>query len=79
MKTYSLGLDFGTNSCRSLIVDLDNGQELASQVVPYPSGQEGIFLDSKDPNVARQEAEDYLFSMVNYISSVWQIMVQEFE
>ena len=22
MKTYSLGLDFGTNSCRSLIVDL---------------------------------------------------------
>ncbi len=63
MKTYSLGLDFGTNSCRSLIVDLDNGQELASQVVPYPSGQEGIFLDSKDPNVARQEARDYLFSM----------------
>ena len=63
MKAYSLGLDFGTNSCRSLIVDLDNGKELASQVVPYPSGQEGIFLDSKDPNVARQEAGDYLFSM----------------
>ncbi len=63
MKTYSLGLDFGTNSCRSLIVDLDNGQELASEVVPYPSWQDGIFLDSKDPNVARQEAEDYLFSM----------------
>ena len=63
MKTYSLGLDFWTNSCRSLIVDLENGQELSSQVVPYPSGQEGIFLNSKDPNVARQEAEDYLFSM----------------
>lgn len=63
MKTYSLGLDFGTNSCRSLIVDLNNGQELSSQVVPYPSGQEGVFLNSKDPNVARQEAEDYLFCM----------------
>jgi len=63
MKTYSLGLDFGTNSCRSLIVDLENGQELASQVVPYPSGQDGIFLNPKDPNVARQNAEDYLFSM----------------
>ena len=70
MKTYSLGLDFGTNSCRALIVDLDNGQELASQVVPYPSGQEGIFLDSKDPNVARQEAEDYLFSMRESVRGV---------
>jgi len=57
MKTYSLGLDFGTNSCRSLIVDLDSGQELASQVVPYPSGQEGIFLNPKDPNVARRAKE----------------------
>ena len=63
MKTYSLGLDFGTNSCRSLIVDINNGQEIASQVVSYPSGEEGIFLDPKDPNVARQNAGDYLFSM----------------
>jgi L-ribulokinase len=69
MKTYSLGLDFGTNSCRSLIVDLDNGQELASQVVPYPSGQEGIFLNPKDPNVARQNAEDYFFSMRKSVRS----------
>ena len=63
MKTYSLGLDFGTNSCRSLIVDINNGQEIASQVVSYPSGEEGIFLNPMDPNVARQNAEDYLFSM----------------
>lgn len=63
MKTYSLGLDFGTSSCRSLIVDLKNGLEIGSQVVPYPSGQEGIFLHHNDPNVARQEAGDYLFSM----------------
>jgi len=69
MKTYSLGLDFGTNSCRSLIVDLDSGQELASQVVPYPSGQEGMFLNPKDPNVARQNAEDYLFSMRKSVRS----------
>ena len=69
MKTYSLGLDFGTNSCRSLIVALNNGQELATQVVPYPSGEEGIFLNPKDPNVARQSAEDYLFSMRKSIPS----------
>jgi len=63
MKTYSLGLDFGTNSCRSLIVDIKNGQEIASKVVSYPSGEEGIFLSPTDPNVARQEAGDYLVSM----------------
>ena len=42
MKKYAIGLDFGTNSCRSLIVDLSNGDELASHVFPYPTGEAGI-------------------------------------
>ncbi|MDB6006693.1 MAG: hypothetical protein JWR15_3680, partial [Prosthecobacter sp.] len=28
MKRYSLGIDYGTNSCRSLLIDLDNGAEV---------------------------------------------------
>ena len=63
MKKYSLGLDFGTNSCRSLVVDLENGHELASCVVDYPSGENGILLDPTDPNVARQNPADYFFSL----------------
>ena len=59
-KKYALGLDFGTNSCRSLIVDLKNGNETAGFVFPYPSGDNGILLDAKDPNVARQNPQDYL-------------------
>ena len=59
MKKYALGLDFGTNSCRSLIVDLDDGREVAGHVVAYPSGKEGVLLDPKDPNVARQNPADY--------------------
>jgi L-ribulokinase len=59
MKKYALGLDFGTNSCRSLIVGLEDGIELASHVFNYPSGSEGILLDPKDPNVARQNPQDY--------------------
>ena len=59
-KKYALGLDFGTNSCRSLIVDLKNGNETAGFVFPYPSGDNGILLDAKDPNVARQNPRDYL-------------------
>ena len=60
MKKYAIGLDFGTNSCRSLIVDLADGNELASHVFPYPSGTDGILLDPKQPNLARQNPEDYI-------------------
>lgn len=59
MKKYALGLDYGTNSCRSVIVDLSNGRELATHVYAYPSGQQGI-LTAKDPNVARQNPQDYI-------------------
>lgn len=60
MKKYALGLDYGTNSCRSLLVDLTSGSELGSVVFPYPSGELGILTDPKDPNVARQNPQDYL-------------------
>jgi len=60
MSKYVLGLDFGTNSCRSLIVDVSNGNELASSVYSYPSGQEGIIIDPSNPNLARQIPADYL-------------------
>ncbi len=59
-KHYAVGLDYGTNSCRALIVDLADGRELAGAVFPYPSGAAGILLDSRDPNVARQNPADYL-------------------
>ena len=59
-KHYAVGLDYGTNSCRALIVDLADGRELASAVFPYPSGEAGILLDPRDPNVARQNPADYL-------------------
>ena len=56
---YALGMDFGTNSCRALIVDLEDGQELATSVFEYPSGDHGVLSDPKDPNVARQNPRDY--------------------
>ncbi|MBT7959682.1 MAG: ribulokinase, partial [Akkermansiaceae bacterium] len=54
MPSYAIGLDYGTNSCRSLIVDLETGRELSSAVFPYPSGVQGIITDASDPHVARQ-------------------------
>ncbi len=60
MSKYAIGLDFGTNSCRSLIVDVSNGNEIASHVFPYPSGDAGIIVDKKNPNLARQNPKDYI-------------------
>lgn len=60
---YALGIDYGTNSCRSLLIDIDSGAELGSCVFPYPSGEMGIQLDPKDPHVARQNPQDYLDGM----------------
>jgi len=64
MKRYALGIDYGTNSCRSLLVDLDGGAEVGSTVFPYPSGTLGILTDARDPHVARQNPQDYLDGMV---------------
>ena len=67
---FSLGIDFGTNSCRALLVDLANGNELATAVFPYPSGEQGILLDPGDPHVARQNPQDYLDGLVATVTNV---------
>ncbi|MGA9293085.1 MAG: ribulokinase [Ignavibacteriaceae bacterium] len=60
MAKYSIGLDFGTNSCRALIVDIGDGRELANHVFPYPSGDSGVIVDIRSHNLARQNPADYL-------------------
>jgi len=64
---YALGLDYGTNSCRSLILDLADGREVAQHVFDYPSGSLGIMLDPRDPHVARQNPRDYLLGLESII------------
>ena len=57
---YAIGLDYGTNSVRALIVDTSTGEEVGTGVYEYPSGRAGILLDASDPNLARQNPQDYL-------------------
>ena len=59
-KHYALGIDYGTNSVRALLVDVADGSEVATYVYNYPSGEAGILLDGKDPNLARQNPADYI-------------------
>ncbi len=78
MNKFALGLDFGTNSVRSLIVDLATGEELATFVSDYPSGEAGILLDPKDPNVARQNPADYHTGLVESVRNALQLAGEKF-
>jgi L-ribulokinase len=60
---FTLGIDYGTNSVRALIVRCRDGKEFGSCVVNYPSGHQGVLLDARDHNVARQHPGDYLFGL----------------
>lgn len=58
--TFTLGIDYGTNSVRALVVRCEDGMELGAGVFDYPSGQQGILLDKSDAHLARQHPGDYL-------------------
>ena len=58
--SFTLGLDFGTNTVRALVVRCADGAELGTCVADYPSGEQGILLDPKDHHLARQHPGDYL-------------------
>ncbi|MBX3434826.1 MAG: ribulokinase [Pirellulales bacterium] len=57
---YAIGVDYGTNSVRALVVDVATGAEIGTEVFNYPSGDAGIMLDPSDPHVARQHPGDYI-------------------
>lgn len=58
--TFAIGVDYGTNSVRALVVNTASGREVATHVYGYPSGEAGIILDSRDPHLARQNPADYI-------------------
>jgi L-ribulokinase len=58
-KQYTIGLDYGTNSARALIVDLADGAEVGTAVWNYEQGTAGVIL-GRDPQLARQHPADYV-------------------
>jgi len=57
---YTIGLDYGTNSVRCVIVDVADGNEVGTAVYEYETGDAGIILDPADHNLARQNPADYI-------------------
>lgn len=60
---FTLGIDYGTNSVRALVVRTRDGAELGTGIFNYPSGTQGVLLDPKDHHLARQNPADYLLGL----------------
>jgi L-ribulokinase len=61
--SFTLGIDYGSNSVRAIVADVANGREIGAGIVDYPSGKHGILLDPRDHHLARQHPGDYLFGL----------------
>jgi L-ribulokinase len=60
---HVLGLDYGTDSVRALVVRVADGKEIASAVSAYPRWARGLYCDP-GKNQFRQHPQDYLDSLV---------------
>ncbi|MFT3705500.1 MAG: ribulokinase [Agriterribacter sp.] len=55
---FVIGVDYGTDSVRSVIVNAANGNEVSSSVFYYPRWKDGLYCDAAD-NRFRQHPLDY--------------------
>ena len=68
-RAFTVGVDYGTSSVRALVVDCADGRELGTAVFDYPSGEQGVLLDSKDPHLARQNPADYVLGLERSVAA----------
>jgi len=74
MAKYTLGVDFGTESGRSVLVDVANGREVATAVYAYSNSVIDEHLPESnsrlEPDWALQDPDDYIRVFKNTIPAV---------
>ena len=72
-ERFTIGVDYGTNSVRAIVVSTGTGKAVGSFVFNYPSGHQGILLDKNDHHLARQNPADYIKGVeVSVVSALKQ-------
>ena len=69
---YVIGLDFGTDSVRSIIVNALNGEELSSHISYFKRWEEGRYC-SPDKNQFRQHPLDHIKSLEESVSGALKV------
>jgi L-ribulokinase len=75
--SYTIGVDYGTNSVRAVVVDTANGRVVGTRVFDYPSGDQGVLLDPKQPHLARQNPADYVEGLRGSVRDALQAAAAE--
>jgi len=66
MDPVVIGVDFGTDSVRAVVLDAASGTEHGKSVVPYPRWQSGLYCDPSTQRF-RQHPLDYIESLTQSI------------
>ena len=67
-KSFVIGVDYGTDSVRSVLVDASNGRTVSSAVFDYPRWKKGLFCDPAK-NRFRQHPLDYIEGLEKTVKS----------
>ncbi len=72
-KKLCIGVDFGTDSVRALLVNAEDGNELASSVFEYPRWKAGLYCNAVD-NQFRQHPLDYIEGIQETVREILEIV-----
>lgn len=66
-ESFVIGVDFGTDSVRAMIVNADRGQEISTAVCTYPRWSDGLYCDAAT-NQFRQHPLDYVEALTTAVT-----------
>lgn len=74
-KKYVIGVDYGTDSCRALVVDAITGEEVGASVKYYPRWKDGLYCNAQ-LNQYRQHPLDYIETLEESIKEAISLCPQ---